>query len=112
LRWTAASLSLWPEIFCIAAEIALNIEDPAAEKSVRELAAATGKTITTAIRRAAERSVRSVFDGETLHQDLPRKSWKLESGAPHSLISTNAVPMRFSVMTSTARHPDGRSHKF
>jgi antitoxin VapB len=32
----------------------LNIKDPAAEKSVRELAALTGETITTAVHRAAE----------------------------------------------------------
>jgi hypothetical protein len=32
----------------------LNIKDPATEKSVRELAALTGETVTTAVRRAAE----------------------------------------------------------
>ncbi len=32
----------------------LNIKDPAAEKSVRELAALTGETVTTAVHRAAE----------------------------------------------------------
>jgi antitoxin VapB len=34
--------------------MALNIKDPATEKSVRELAAATRETVTTAVRRAAE----------------------------------------------------------
>jgi len=34
--------------------MALNIKDPATEKSVRELAAATQETVTTAVRRAAE----------------------------------------------------------
>jgi antitoxin VapB len=34
--------------------MALNIKDPDAERSVRELAAATGETIATAVRRAAE----------------------------------------------------------
>jgi antitoxin VapB len=32
----------------------LNIKDPAAEKLVRELAAAAGETVTTALRRAAD----------------------------------------------------------
>jgi len=32
----------------------LNIKDPATEKSVRELAAATGETVTTAVHRAAD----------------------------------------------------------
>ncbi len=32
----------------------LNIKDPATEHSVRELAALTGETVTTAVRRAAE----------------------------------------------------------
>jgi antitoxin VapB len=32
----------------------LNIKDPETEKSVRELAAFTGETVTTAVRRAAE----------------------------------------------------------
>ena len=32
----------------------LNIKDPATEKSVRELAAATGETLMIAVRRAAE----------------------------------------------------------
>jgi antitoxin VapB len=34
--------------------MALNIKDPATEKSVRELALLTGETVTTAVRRAAE----------------------------------------------------------
>ena len=34
--------------------MALNIKDPATEKSVRELAAAARETVTTAVRRAAE----------------------------------------------------------
>ena len=34
--------------------MALNIKDPVAEKYVRELAAATGEGITTAIRKAAQ----------------------------------------------------------
>lgn len=32
----------------------LNIKDPATEKAVRELAAATGESVTEAVRRAAE----------------------------------------------------------
>ena len=37
----------------------LNIKDPETEKSVRELAALTGETVTTAVRRAAvERLIR------------------------------------------------------
>jgi antitoxin VapB len=38
----------------------LNIKDPAAEKSVRELAAATGETVTAAVRRAAEERLQRV----------------------------------------------------
>ena len=34
--------------------MALNIKDPATEKFVRELAAATGESVTAAVRRAAE----------------------------------------------------------
>lgn len=34
--------------------MALNIKDPETEKSVRELAAATGETVTAAVHRAAE----------------------------------------------------------
>ena len=41
----------------------LNIKDPATERSVRELAALTGETVTTAVRRAAEERLRRVrFD--------------------------------------------------
>jgi antitoxin VapB len=40
--------------------LALNIKDPATEKSVRELAALTGETVTTAVRRAAEERLRRV----------------------------------------------------
>ena len=38
--------------------MALNIKDAATEKSVRELAALTGETVTTAVRRAAEERLR------------------------------------------------------
>jgi antitoxin VapB len=38
----------------------LNIKDPATEKAVRNLAAATGETVTTAVRRAAEERLRHV----------------------------------------------------
>ena len=38
----------------------LNIKDPAAEKSVRELAAAAGESVTTAVRRAAEERLQRV----------------------------------------------------
>lgn len=38
----------------------LNIKDPATEQSVRELAALTGETVTTAVRRAAEERLRRV----------------------------------------------------
>jgi antitoxin VapB len=40
--------------------MALNIKDPATEKSVRELAAATRETVTTAVRRAAEERLQRV----------------------------------------------------
>ena len=38
----------------------LNIKDPATEKFVRELAAAAGETVTTAVRRAAEERLQRV----------------------------------------------------
>ena len=38
----------------------LNIKDPATEKFVRELAAAAGKSVTTAVRRAAEERLQRV----------------------------------------------------
>jgi antitoxin VapB len=38
----------------------LNIKDPATEKSVRELAAVTGETVTAAVRRAAEERLQRV----------------------------------------------------
>lgn len=53
--------------------MALNIKDPATEKYVRELAAATGETVTLAVRRAAEerlRRVRRDQGGRSLAADL------------------------------------------
>jgi antitoxin VapB len=38
----------------------LNIKDPATEKSVRELAALTGESVTAAVRRAAEERLQRV----------------------------------------------------
>ena len=38
----------------------LNIKDPAAEKFVRELAAAAGESVTTVVRRAAEERLQRV----------------------------------------------------
>ena len=38
----------------------LNIKDPTAEKFVRELAAAAGESVTTAVRRAAEERLQRV----------------------------------------------------
>ena len=40
--------------------MSINIKDPAAEKFVRELAAAAGESVTTAIRRAAEERLQRV----------------------------------------------------
>ena len=40
--------------------MSLNIKDPATEKFVRELAALTGETVTTAVRRAAEERLQRV----------------------------------------------------
>lgn len=40
--------------------MALNIKDAATEKSVRELAAAVGESVTTAVRRAAEERLQRV----------------------------------------------------
>jgi antitoxin VapB len=38
----------------------LNVKDPATEKFVRELAAAAGESVTTAVRRAAEERLQRV----------------------------------------------------
>jgi antitoxin VapB len=46
--------SSFTQKFCTAPSMPLNIKDPETEKSVRELAALTGETVTTAVRRAAE----------------------------------------------------------
>jgi antitoxin VapB len=43
--------------------MALNIKDPATEKSVRELAALTGESVTTAVRRAAEERLQRMRRG-------------------------------------------------
>jgi len=48
-----------------APSVPLNIKDPATEKSVRELAALTGETVTTAVRRAAEERLLRVRRGQT-----------------------------------------------
>ena len=40
--------------------MALNIKDPATEKSVRELAMLTGESVTAAVRRAAEERLQRV----------------------------------------------------
>jgi antitoxin VapB len=40
--------------------MSLKIKDPATEKSVRELAAVTGESVTTAVRRAAEERLQRV----------------------------------------------------
>jgi antitoxin VapB len=53
--------------------MALNIKDPATERSVRELAAATGDGFTTAIRKAVEerlQRVRAGGAGRSLKEDL------------------------------------------
>lgn len=53
--------------------MALNIKDPVTEKSVRELAAATGEGVTLSIRRAAEERlerVRRSGRGRSLAADL------------------------------------------
>ena len=44
--------------------MSLNIKDPATEKSVRELAALTGESVTTAVRRAAEERLQRVRRAE------------------------------------------------
>ncbi len=41
----------------------LNIKDPTTERFVRELAALTGETVTTAVRRAAEERLQRVRHG-------------------------------------------------
>lgn len=51
----------------------LNIKDPTTERFVRELAAATGEGVTTAVRRAAEerlQRVRRNRAGRSLAKDL------------------------------------------
>ncbi len=44
--------------------MALNIKDPVTEKCVRELASATGETVTAAIRRAAQERLQRVRRGQ------------------------------------------------
>ena len=51
----------------------LNIKDPATEKTVRELAALTGETVTAAVQRAAEERlerVRGQRSGRSLAAEL------------------------------------------
>ena len=51
----------------------LNIKDPATEKFVRELAAAAGESVTTAVRRAAEerlQRVRRQLSGRSLAAEI------------------------------------------
>jgi antitoxin VapB len=51
----------------------LNIKDPATEKFVRELAAAAGESVTTAVRRAAEerlQRVRRQHSGRSLAAEI------------------------------------------
>ena len=51
----------------------LNIKDPATKRSVRELATATGETVTTAVRRAAEerlQRVRRAHAGRSLAAEI------------------------------------------
>ncbi len=51
----------------------LNIKDPATEKVVRELAAATGESVTGAVRRAAEerlQRIRRHGPGRSLAEEL------------------------------------------
>ena len=43
--------------------MALNIKDPRTERSVRELAAATGETVTMAVRKAAEERLERIRRG-------------------------------------------------
>jgi antitoxin VapB len=52
--------------------MALNIKDPATEQSVRELANATGESLTTAIRLAVEERLKRVRRdrGRSLAEDL------------------------------------------
>lgn len=52
--------------------MALNIKDPETEKSVRELAAVTGETVTAAVRRAAEERLARVRQrpGRSLKDEL------------------------------------------
>jgi antitoxin VapB len=53
--------------------MALNIKDPATERSIRELAAATGDGLTTAVRKAVEerlQRVRAVGKGRSLADEL------------------------------------------
>ena len=53
--------------------MALNIKDPKTEQAVRELAAATGETVTAAVRLAAEerlKRVRRRHHGRNLAEEL------------------------------------------
>ena len=52
--------------------MALNIKDPTTEKYVRDLAAATGESVTLAVRRAAEERLQRIrrAGGRSLAADL------------------------------------------
>ena len=65
--------------------MALNIKDPATEKSVRELAALTGETVTAAVRRAAEerlQRVRRKRGGRSLAEEIVEIGRRCAAGMP------------------------------
>lgn len=57
---TLKDIFIYRKILLSCNAMPLNIKDPATEKSVRELAALTGETVTTAVRRAAEERLQRV----------------------------------------------------
>ena len=82
------------------------IKDPATEKFVRELAAADGESVTTAVRRAAEerlQRVRRRQSGRSLAVEI------LEIGRRCAALPDRDLRRRtrFSAMTNTGRRADG-----
>lgn len=59
------SIFIYAKILPRCRTVPLTIKDPATERSVRELAALTGETVTTAVRNAAEERLRRVRRGQT-----------------------------------------------
>jgi len=84
----------------------ISIKDPAAERFVRELAAAAGESVTTAVRRAAEERLQRVRRQQA-GRSLAAEILKIGSGARRCPISRRARRTSFSATTSMDCRADG-----